>query len=64
MSGPIVRLDKYSYDCFDTIEIRDGWDALRIPDLTRGNLVAIIGKVDELVEAVNRLMEHEGEGGA
>lgn len=45
------------WDFTDSIQIPDGYDMTRIPDLTRDNFIQLIESHNNLVEVVNMILE-------
>lgn len=54
----IEKLDTWD---MDSIQVPDGYDMTSIPDLTRDNLIKVIDKQSEIIEALNNLLEKEGD---
>lgn len=51
-----VKIEKLCvYSDLETIDVPDGYDLKSIPDLTRDNLIAVIEKQNEIIDALNDL---------
>lgn len=50
------EIENIKYENMDVILEHDGYDIISTPDLTRDNLIKVIDKQNEIIEALNSLL--------